>query len=149
MACLFCQLKDGHLHECRTLELDVTIRQMTSVLQETELMARMEGGDLIALEAKYHMQCLRTLKNRYRSFLREHEHDFGTFSEDNKFEARTLVELFSHVENCVEMGLFTSNFRTCISYMRSDYSTLAMRRRLTEHDSKRKFQYIPTGTRTK
>ena len=29
-------------------------------------MARMEGGDLVALDAKYHRECLTTLQNRYR-----------------------------------------------------------------------------------
>ena len=32
-----------------TLGADESIRQMATELQETELMARMEGGDLIAL----------------------------------------------------------------------------------------------------
>ena len=57
MACLFCLQEDGHIHKFRTLEADESIRQMATELQETELMARMEGGDLIALEAKYHLEC--------------------------------------------------------------------------------------------
>ena len=34
-----------------TFEADESIRQMSTELQETELMATMEGGDLIAPEA--------------------------------------------------------------------------------------------------
>ena len=56
-------LHDGHLHEFRTLEADQNIRQMAVDLQDTELIARMEGGDVIALEAKYHLQCLTALRN--------------------------------------------------------------------------------------
>ena len=42
---------------------------MATDLQETELMARIEGGDLVvALEAKYHLECLTALHNYYRSF---------------------------------------------------------------------------------
>ena len=37
------------------LEADESIRQMATELQETELMARMEGSDLIALEANHHL----------------------------------------------------------------------------------------------
>jgi hypothetical protein len=56
IACLFCQQVDGHLHEVRTLGADENIRQMATELHDTELMARMEGGDLIALDAKYHLE---------------------------------------------------------------------------------------------
>ena len=73
MACLFCNQDNGHLHEFRTLGTDESIRQMATELQETELMARMDGGDLIALEAKYHLQCLAALRNRYRSLVWKHE----------------------------------------------------------------------------
>ncbi len=45
---------------------------MALELQETDVMAKMEGGDLIALEAKYHLQCLTELRNRYRSQIRQH-----------------------------------------------------------------------------
>ncbi len=77
MTCLFCHQDNGHLHEFRTLGVDESIRHMASELQETELMARMEGGDLIALEAKYHMKCLTALRNRHRSLVRKHEKEEG------------------------------------------------------------------------
>ena len=57
MACLYCQQDDGHLHEFQTLEADQNICQKAVDLQDTKLVARMEGGDFIALEAKYHLQC--------------------------------------------------------------------------------------------
>ena len=41
---------------------------MATDLQETELMARIEDGDLVALEAKYHLECLTALRYYYRSF---------------------------------------------------------------------------------
>ena len=64
MACLFCQQDGGslQLHQFKTLEADKTLRQMT------ELMARIEGGNLVAYEAKYHLECLTALCNCYRSF---------------------------------------------------------------------------------
>ena len=34
----------------------------------TELMARIKGGNLVALETKYHLECLTALCNFYRSF---------------------------------------------------------------------------------
>ena len=47
MACLFCQQQGGNL---RTLEAAKSVWQMVIDLQDTELMARIEGGDLVALE---------------------------------------------------------------------------------------------------
>ena len=109
MACLFCQQTDGHLHEVRTLGADENIRQMASELHDTELMARMEGGNLITLDAKYHRECLTTLQNRYRSLLRQHEKD-SSGSAEEVMKARALAELFTHVENCVEDGTFHFKF---------------------------------------
>ena len=64
MPCLFCQQDGGtlQLHQFETLEDDKTLRKMT------ELMARIEGGNLAALETKYHLKCLTALCNCYRSF---------------------------------------------------------------------------------
>lgn len=109
-ACLFCLREDGHLHEFRTLGANDSIKQMAMELQETELMARMEGGDLIALEAKYHLQCLTELRNRYRSLVRKHEQEASSLSDEKKVKARALVELFTYVENCVEDGTFYFKF---------------------------------------
>ena len=63
MACLFCQQDDGHLHEFRALEADQNIQQIAVSLQDIEVIARMEGGDVIALEAKYHLQCNSTAES--------------------------------------------------------------------------------------
>ena len=56
--CIFCQECDGSLHEFRTLDVDTSIRSMAADLQDTALLTKIEGGDLIALEAKYHLACL-------------------------------------------------------------------------------------------
>ena len=109
MACLFCHQEDGHLHEVRTLDASKSIRKMATDLEEAELIARIEGGDLIALEAKYHLQCLTALRNRHRSMMRKREQDVGG-TEVRMIKARALVELFMHIENCVEDGTFYFKF---------------------------------------
>ena len=91
MACLFCQQQGGNLHEFKTLEADKSVRQMVIDLQDTELMARIEGGDLVALETKYHLECLTVLRNRHRSFrAKECVESF----EESQVKARALIELF-------------------------------------------------------
>ena len=44
---------------------------MATDLQDVEIMARISGGDMIAIEAKYRLSCLTELRNRYRSFQRK------------------------------------------------------------------------------
>ena len=83
----FCQQDDGHLHEFRTPEADQNICQMAVDLQVTVLIARMEGGDVIALEAKCHLQCLTALQNRYRSLLRQNQQESG-----DSFEKKLKLE---------------------------------------------------------
>ena len=67
--CIFCTTDDGHLHEFRTFDADSNVRRMAIDLQDSALLTRIEGGDLTALEAKYHLSCLTALRNRHRSFL--------------------------------------------------------------------------------
>lgn len=54
-ACILCEEETGTLHEFRTLDADTNIRKMATELQDAALLAKLEGGDLIALEAKYHL----------------------------------------------------------------------------------------------
>lgn len=49
------------------METDESIRRMAMELEEFDLLGRISHGDLIAIEAKYHLKCLIALKNRYRS----------------------------------------------------------------------------------
>ena len=44
---------------------------MATDLQDVEIMARISGGDMISIEAKYHLSCLTKLRNRHRSFQRK------------------------------------------------------------------------------
>lgn len=111
MACLLCRGSDGLLHEFRTLTADTSIRKMATELKETQLLAALEGGDLIALDAKYHLQCYTALRNRYRSHLRKLDQDLvGGSAEESKIKARALVELYTYIENCVEDGTFYFKF---------------------------------------
>ena len=94
----------GHLHEFRTFDAD-NVRRMATDLEDTALLTRIDGGDLTALEAKYHLSCLTTLRNRHHSFLRQSE-SFSNDGEEGRIEARAFVELVTHVENSIENGTF-------------------------------------------
>ena len=70
----------------------------------------MEGGDLVALEAKYHLKCYTSFHNSHRGLLRNIEQESGSSIEENEIKARALVELFSNIENCVEDSTFYFKF---------------------------------------
>ena len=44
------------------MNLDYDFQQMATELQDTELLARISGGDLVAIEAKYHFICCLHIK---------------------------------------------------------------------------------------
>lgn len=109
-ACLLCRGSDGLLHEFQTLTADTSIRKMATELQETQLLAAIEGVDLIALDAKYHLQCYVALRNRYRSHLRKLERDSVGPADESQKKAIALVELYTYIEDCVEEGTFCFKF---------------------------------------
>ena len=67
--CFFCGScqSDETLHFCRTLYLDMRVRKIALDLADTELLAKLSEGDMVATEAKYHSKCLVKLYNRYRN----------------------------------------------------------------------------------
>ena len=64
-------------------------------------------GDLIAKECKYHLKCLTTLRNRYRSHVRRlnQEEEKRRIDEEKMSESRVFVELTSYIETAVESGV--------------------------------------------
>ena len=106
--CLFCDEGDkvGVLRSFTTIETDRNLPQIVNDLQDFELLAKISGGDLIAIEAKYNMKCLTNLRNKHRSFQRKSKSDqFLEAEEEERFhEARAFVELLEYVEDSVENG---------------------------------------------
>ena len=122
--CVFCMEghEEGDLHQVSTFDADSNIRTMITVLQETELLGRIDGGDLIAKETKYHLKCLTSLRNRYRSHIRKlnQDEEKAHADEENMNISRVFVELVSYIEKTVGSG--TSLFKL------SDIHSLYMNR---------------------
>ena len=70
---------------------------MARDLQDVSLLSKIEGGDLISLEAKYYLSCLVKLRNRHRSYLREIQNASSKYHEERKKEARAFVELLTYI----------------------------------------------------
>ena len=67
--CYLCEGLAGTegLHNASTYDVDAKVRRCAIVLEDTALLAKLEPGDMIALEAKYHRRCLVNLYNRARA----------------------------------------------------------------------------------
>ena len=68
--CFFCEEADSleNLHAASTKEVDKKVRECAGLLNDGKLIAKLSGGDLIAIDAKYHSKCLAGLYNRARSY---------------------------------------------------------------------------------
>lgn len=101
--CFFCEngRDQGFLHEVSTFDADRNIRTMITELNDTKLMTRIVGGDLIATEAKYHLPCLTKLRNRYRSLTRMTDHS-AEDKDEKMTESRAFVELKAYIEKSVD-----------------------------------------------
>ena len=91
--CIYCE-GCGKLHHFSMLETDSSVCTIDKDLNDTSLLAKIEGGDLIALESKYHLSCLAKLRNHHRYYLREVEESSSVLIEERKLEARAFAELF-------------------------------------------------------
>ena len=80
------------------MDLDTRIRQCADNLQDQRLLARLSGGDLIAIGAEYHSQCLVSLYPRDR--------DKASTSHDdcdmNTAKRTAFAELVSYVQAALE-----------------------------------------------
>ncbi len=57
--CIICdKITTEQLHEVTTLNVDKSIKGMATEMSDRELLAKVSSGYLIALEAKYHLNCL-------------------------------------------------------------------------------------------
>lgn len=101
--CIICTKSEGGLRNCSTLSLDQSLRDMATELQDSDLLSRIAGGDLVAIEAKYHNNCLLSYKNKYRSMVRK-QHTETIDSHESAIDSRVFVELVAYIENEVEDG---------------------------------------------
>ena len=103
--CFLCEksVEAGILHQISTFDADNNFRTMITELNDAKLMARIVGGDLIAVHVKYHLRCLVDLRNRHRSLRRKRKTDEEN-AEEKMNESRVFVELISYIEKGCGLG---------------------------------------------
>ena len=87
------------LHKAATKDLDTKVRKMVTELRDTRLIAKVFSGDLTALDAVYHKNCLTSLHTKYRSFCRQKD----TFDSVLGAESIAFAELISYIEEVHKM----------------------------------------------
>ena len=83
------------LHDVMSKELDARFREYASFMDDKELLTKLAGGDLIALEAKYHSTCGTMYYNRVKAKIREER---STFRSIQKLRYNALLDLVNDLE---------------------------------------------------
>ncbi len=84
-------------HKAATKNIDDNVHKMATELRDTQLLAKLSSGDMVAIDAVYHKHCLTNLFTRYRSSTRQKQSIVG----DDKlsYEAIAFAELVSYIED--------------------------------------------------
>jgi len=53
-----CETKGGELREAMTMNVNKRINECARTLNDGKILAKLSGGDVVALELKYHPACL-------------------------------------------------------------------------------------------
>lgn len=104
--CIFCDenCDSGNLHEFRSLVVEQKAQESTKKLEDSLLLAKISGGDLLAIEAKYHIDSLTKFRNKYCLVkTKEESIDDDTMNEMLN-ESHAFVEPTTYRENSVDKG---------------------------------------------
>ena len=88
--CFFCEESSGELHRASTFNLDRNVR-------DTSLLGKLSAGDMVALDALYHTQCLSQL---YKRAARVKNQTVTQNDEDSIYQGIALAELVSFLDKC-------------------------------------------------
>ena len=108
---------------------------MATQLQDKGLLALMAGGDLVSIEAKYHLKCLVAFRNRFRSL------NIDTQKEPCNavaiLQARVFAELVSYIENKVEAGSYVFKLSETHALYEDRLSVLGLQKTINKSRLKR------------
>ena len=99
LSCFFCNKTVGKLHKVETLELDSKVRHMAIEMMETDIVAKLTGGDMAATDSVYHSKCLVSFKNRYRAFSKSTVTSSTDQSTHEHQTAMVFAELIAYIES--------------------------------------------------
>ena len=92
--CFFCDSSEGTLHRVLKFQLDKRVRKCATILEEVDLLGKLNSGDMIACDAMHHSPCLLDLYRK--SYGKENETVFD--DTDKRIYGQVLAELVQYVE---------------------------------------------------
>ena len=101
--CFFCEEKESTevLRSACTFGLDSRVRSAALLLGDDKLLTKLNSGDLIAVEAKYHKKCLTSLYNHARDTSRRQSRQCDDLKMAHSI---ALAELISYLEDSRSKG---------------------------------------------
>ncbi|KAJ7381361.1 hypothetical protein OS493_001489 [Desmophyllum pertusum] len=99
--CILCG-QGGQLHEVTTFATDEKLRHIITELQDTTLLPKISGVDLMAAEAKYHFKCMTDLRNRYRGHISRKRQESCEKEYEKIKESQAFIELIEYIERSVD-----------------------------------------------
>ena len=72
------------------------LKGCAELLEDKKLIAKLSAGDLVAQEAKYHLNCLTTVYNRERAFFRQQR--------ENDQMNRNDMNTVEHLQNLLHIS---------------------------------------------
>ena len=95
--CFFCRQIAGPegLRQASTFKLDRRLRACALLLEDTDMLAKLSSGDVVALEVKYHAKCLTSYYNRARKVKAAESKDE---ERTRRISATVFAELVLYIE---------------------------------------------------
>lgn len=98
--CFFCEknYNISGLQAASTTGIDQNVCECALELQDGKLLAKLAAGDMVALQAKYHLNCLVALYNRRRQIMTSQLGD----SKEKKLQGLAFAALVSYIDDFFE-----------------------------------------------
>ena len=118
--CFFCNNikhpSSSSLHKAATFQLDANVRRCANILGDKALIAKLTDGDLIALDAQYHLTCLTQL---YRRANAKEAGECNDSKEVTMAKAQAYSELVAYLESNRCTGMVFKLAELCKMYKSS------------------------------
>ena len=106
--CFFCNdvASPSGLHKTSTFEIDRRVRESAIKLKYTDLLAKLAGGDMVAIEANYHVKCLAALCNRVRKLQTPSAEEDSNETSLHGIAFASLVSYLEEFRDCENVAVF-------------------------------------------
>lgn len=97
--CFLCEKKEptSELRQAMTMQLNERLNECARNLNDGRILALLSGGDVVALELKYHCSCLTALYNRERAHIAQKNKETLKSSQEKDFIPLVFSELLTYV----------------------------------------------------